>query len=260
VRTSAHKAGAVALAAAAVAATALLARPVTAAPLRPVARPADGTDAALLAERKESKKRKTEKDPNPTPLWSLYPLNPAVSGTPAAPPEEATDLTARSQEATTEGDAVPSSGSTDDGMLLLAGAGAAALLLVAGLVWLAARRRTTPSRVGAGAASTGAASPRAAAAAAPPSTNGPAPAAAQPLAIAREHVRVHLSDGRSIEGWRRGSYSTDQRVVVLDVDNVYDAAGNKVAATPLDSFLLPPQIARIERFESPGPSQNDSRR
>jgi len=69
--------------------------------------------------------------------------------------------------------------------------------------------------------------------------------------VDREHVRVHLFDGRVVEGYKRGNYSKENRVLVLDVDAVYDANGSEVPSTPLDSFLLPPQIDRIEALDQP---------
>jgi hypothetical protein len=61
---------------------------------------------------------------------------------------------------------------------------------------------------------------------------------------------VHLHDGRRIEGWRKEGWRTeDNRVIVLDVDRVYDSAGKELATTPLDSFVLPPQIDHIEKLD-----------
>jgi hypothetical protein len=80
-------------------------------------------------------------------------------------------------------------------------------------------------------------------AAAPTATSEPVdPRAAQ-------HVCVHLHDGRRIEGWKKDSRARDQRVLILDVESVYDPAGNRVGATALDRFLLPPQIERIELLD-----------
>jgi hypothetical protein len=73
--------------------------------------------------------------------------------------------------------------------------------------------------------------------------------AAQGDSRAAQHVRVHLHDGRRIEGWKKDSRARDQKVLILDVDTVYDPAGNRVGPTALDRFLLPPQIERIERLD-----------
>ena len=82
--------------------------------------------------------------------------------------------------------------------------------------------------------------------------------------VDRQHVRVHLFDGRVIEGYKRGHYSQENRVLVLDVETVFDANGKEVPRTPLDSFLLPPQIDRIEPFDeasdAPGAGARDVRR
>jgi hypothetical protein len=63
-------------------------------------------------------------------------------------------------------------------------------------------------------------------------------------------VRVHLRDGRRIDGWRKGEgLSEDSRVMVLDVESVHDSTGVELASTPLDSFVLPLQIERIEKLD-----------
>jgi hypothetical protein len=62
----------------------------------------------------------------------------------------------------------------------------------------------------------------------------------------RDHVRVHLDSGRSIEGYRRLP-GTDARVVIVDVIEVRDADGHPVAPMASDLFV---QAARIERIDT----------
>ena len=196
------------------------------------------------------------RSPDPTGLWSLYPLDPEAAETPVPRLEESADEGLQQGELT-EGDRLQepvggsaltpedSGGAPGEVVVVLGGV---AVLATIGAGWmLAARRSKLPApatqsvRLGT--------SPAAGARAAPPP---------EVPGIVREHVRVHLSDGRSVEGWKRGSFTQEHRVLVLDVDDVFDASGTKVPSTPLDSFLLPPQIRRIELVDDPAVSSQDA--
>jgi putative inorganic carbon (HCO3(-)) transporter len=80
----------------------------------------------------------------------------------------------------------------------------------------------------------------------PPAERASQEAAPGEPVVDREPVRVHLLDGRVIVGYTAGHYSRENRVLLLDVERVVDAGGREIPSTPLDSFLVPPQIDRIE--------------
>lgn len=84
----------------------------------------------------------------------------------------------------------------------------------------------------------------------------PIPSASIPPAPPPEkrRVRVHLHSGRSIEGWTESSPDSSREVVIMTVALVRDPDGQVVAGTPLDSFLLSSQIARIEPVEEEMPT------
>lgn len=210
-------------------------------------------------------------------LWELYPIDPADAGTPLPTPEpDGTGATGAGispgakepaqqaegapaeggEEVPTEGDGAPAEAGGDATgddrgrptalwMPWLA-LGAVVLLVAGGGAALAARRSTRGGEQ-----------------AVPPPQRRPARRPPRPVAGApaqaggatrgastREHVRIHLHDGRRIEGWRKsGGVSRDHRVIVLDVHSVYDSAGRKLAASPLDSFVLPPQVDHIETLD-----------
>jgi hypothetical protein len=69
---------------------------------------------------------------------------------------------------------------------------------------------------------------------------------------AREHVRVRLSHGRVIEGWREPQPASEERpaVWVLDVERVFDPDGREVASIPRDSFLIAAHIVEVERLDA----------
>jgi hypothetical protein len=69
----------------------------------------------------------------------------------------------------------------------------------------------------------------------------------------RDYVRVHMRSGRSIEGWRDSSPAGSE-IVIMSVVTVRDAVGDEVMSTPLDSFLVSSQIARIEPLSQDDPS------
>jgi hypothetical protein len=210
-------------------------------------------------------------------LWELYPIDPADAGTPLPTPEPAADESGSvvsppaeepgepieqdagappepSQDVPAEGGGgapagtdidAPAGGRSNAGLSWLPwlAAGAVALVVAGGGAAFAARRSSRPS------GDVPSASPYAEQSTIPE----PSVAAITPPLRAgfdREHVRIHLHDGRRIEGWKKsGRVSEDNRVIVLDVENVYDSSGRELATTPLDSFVLPPQVDHIESLE-----------
>lgn len=85
----------------------------------------------------------------------------------------------------------------------------------------------------------------------PPPRGGPGPPPPRPAPappVEREHVRVRMVQGRTIEGWRRrGPGPHEQPVVwVLDVERVFDADGREVTSIPRDSFLVAAHIVEVE--------------
>jgi hypothetical protein len=247
---------------------------------RPHYRPVsgDGDSAGVSWSRQEEQRRRR---PGPVELWRLYPLNPLTGRRTPEPPQPSPSPT---DQAVAEGP-VPDTEAESDGSGSASGEGGAGFPLIPGLMilglagvvaaWVVARREShresRPSPVWGGAPGLEPAvapndlppSPRdetVAAAAPAPRTDGDRPRGSRPKArparrgsarngAAGEHVRVHLNDGRCIQGWKRDSRSTDQRVLILDVETVFDASGREVGSTPLDRFLLPPQIERIEPLD-----------
>jgi hypothetical protein len=59
-----------------------------------------------------------------------------------------------------------------------------------------------------------------------------------------EYVRVHLRDGRWIEGWRKGQ--SLNRVIILDPVAVCDREGLSESPDPEDSFIPESSVIRIE--------------
>ena len=210
-------------------------------------------------------------------LWELYPIDPADAGTPlptpdptatdasgsvvnpaaeeptghdaGAPPEPSEDVPAEVGGATSGNRDAPAGGGAGSGSTWIPwiAIGAVALVAAGGGAAFAVRRSARPS----GAISVATLAPEPAMSTEPrAATAAPwlrAPARAGPD---RDHVRIHLHDGRRIEGWRkRGRVAEDDRVIVLDVDSVYDSSGREVATTPLDSFVLPPQVDHIESLD-----------
>ncbi|MFN2488927.1 MAG: hypothetical protein ABR529_04165 [Actinomycetota bacterium] len=65
----------------------------------------------------------------------------------------------------------------------------------------------------------------------------------------RPRLKVYLHSGRCIEGVMEGKApSSDSDVMIMTVSTVWDAGGQRVASTPIDSFLLASQIARIDEL------------
>lgn len=212
-------------------------------------------------------------------LWELYPIDPADAGTPLPTPEPAatdasgsevspaaeeptSDVAGASSEPSGEapvevGGGVPAGAERDaagggeptsgPGWVPWLALGAGALVIAGGGAAFAVRRASRPSED----VSSAALEPE------PSITSKPSLAAAGPSVRIptragpdREHVRIHLHDGRRIEGWKKSErVSEDNRVIVLDVENVYDSSGREVARTPLDSFVLPPQVDHIESLD-----------
>jgi hypothetical protein len=209
--------------------------------------------------------KKERKRPGVSKLWSLYPMNPAAGRTPlptptaegpsdetlAAPVERTppTDVRAAALEQRRREEAA---GSPGEASPWTRGAGVAALgLVVVGAAWWVNGRR------GRRAALAGPAAAQRLSGVNEQPTLPSAPRvtlrskrAPGGVTADREHVRIHLQDGRRIEGWKKGGWiSEDERVLVLDVESVHDRAGHAVDTTPLDSFVLPPQIERIEKLD-----------
>ena len=59
-------------------------------------------------------------------------------------------------------------------------------------------------------------------------------------------VRVHLRDGRVVQGRVKYAATNDHPVLLLDVVNVTDAAGHRTEPEPLDAFLPLSEIGHIE--------------
>jgi hypothetical protein len=182
-------------------------------------------------------------------LWELYPIDPASPGTPLPTPDARLEErdpgegpAEREGESSDGGQGSPSGRDAPwvpAGMLLAVGAagGAAALL------WRRSRREPRPG-------SSGHVPHRLPRAGATPERPPLRASGRRNGAGDREHVRVHLRDGRRIDGWRKDDgLSEDSRVIVLDVESVHDSAGMELASTPLDSFVLPLQIDRIEKLD-----------
>jgi hypothetical protein len=72
----------------------------------------------------------------------------------------------------------------------------------------------------------------------------PRPVAIETLDDQHEYVRIHLRDGRWIEGWRKGE-SLNQ-VIILDPVATCDREGLKRTPDPEDSFIPESSVIRIE--------------
>jgi hypothetical protein len=202
----------------------------------------------------ERARRHKKPDVKPEKLWSLYPLNPRAGRTPGSPRSAAPTPAPSARygeenelpgsQALSPPAAQRSGGSSRSRVLWLAVAGIVVLCVMAVGLWLLRGRA-----VGAALPPVPAPRPRPVVQP-PPAPAAPSPEPPVPPATHRRHVRVFLHDGRSIEGWRKESLANDDRVLVLDVEAVYDAAGERVPGTPLDSFVLPNQIERMESLEA----------
>jgi hypothetical protein len=262
-----------------------------------VARAGAGPDSSLRAQASEVAPQQAGKKhdrrrggkgappaPKPTDLWSLYPLNPAkqapgldaVQDNPGPVPAGGA-ASPQPRVAPVEG-STGNEGSTGTDIWVpgLAIAAAAALLL--GLAVRLAARSRRPVALGASLGGYERAPPahvaRASGAVPAPKDANSTPETGQPAAAgatsasggdhhseaAREHVRVHLADGRAIEGWKRESHTRDQRVLMLDVERVLDAKGEETPSRPLDSFVLPPQVDHIELLDEQDETRAGARR
>ena len=67
-----------------------------------------------------------------------------------------------------------------------------------------------------------------------------------------QYLRVHMGNGRIIDGWTGPTSQPvdDQVLQLVRVQHVYDRDGDEVASTPLDIFLVRSQIARIEYIDT----------
>ena len=74
----------------------------------------------------------------------------------------------------------------------------------------------------------------------------------------RSHVRVHLRDGRVVEGSVKRAATHDQPVLLLDIVNVADAAGHETEPEPLDAFLPLAEVGQIETIGEVDSSDNNS--
>ncbi|MDQ3659744.1 MAG: hypothetical protein M3454_01520, partial [Actinomycetota bacterium] len=65
-------------------------------------------------------------------------------------------------------------------------------------------------------------------------------------------LRVHMKNGRIIDGWSRSASQTseDEALTLFRVEQVYDQDGNEVVSSPLDVFLPRSQVARIEHIDA----------
>jgi hypothetical protein len=66
-----------------------------------------------------------------------------------------------------------------------------------------------------------------------------------------ERVLVQLTDGRSLEGYRRATTTARPGLLVLEIVQAFDADGNRTPSSRADSFILPSEIASIESTDTP---------
>jgi hypothetical protein len=74
----------------------------------------------------------------------------------------------------------------------------------------------------------------------------------------RSHVRVHLRDGRVVEGNVKRAATRDQPVLLLDIDHVADAAGQQTDPEPLDAFLPLAEVGHMETIDKVDSSGSNS--
>jgi hypothetical protein len=230
-----------------------LAAVATMSPMTATAAPDVSGGQARVASRYDKPKRDHKKQKvKPEKLWSLYPLNPRTGRSPASTQPSTPSPPPTSRYGADTGDEIagetssrPVASSTDasESWNPMPFALAAAAFGVAGLAWWFVFRRPRTANASAGVGQGRRVDP----VPIPPKTSTKTDEA---LPLERKHVRVFLRDGRSIEGWRKDAMARDDRVLVLDVETVYDSGGHRVDSTPLDSFVLPTQIEHIERLEA----------
>jgi hypothetical protein len=193
-------------------------------------------------------------------LWRLYPLDPEATQEDPAPqtkndrPAQAPPV---SSEQPNERDAAPSD--QDEGGLSATALLVAVTLLSVSLlsIGLVARRSTR----GAPTASPGRRIERAAVGVQPRAEvrlQGFRGRSALQQPEERSHVRVHLRDGRVVEGSVKRAATHDQPVLLLDIVNVADAAGQETDAEPLDAFLPLAEVGHIETIGDVDSSDNNS--
>jgi hypothetical protein len=192
-------------------------------------------------------------------LWRLYPLDPEAeqedpartkNDTPAQAPPVSSD-----REQPNERDAAP--GDQDEGGLSAIALLVAVTLLSVGLLsmGLVARRSTR----GVPTASPGRETERAAVGLQPERhLQGFRARSAMQQPEERSHVRVHLRDGRVVEGSVKRAATHDQPVLLLDIVNVADAAGQETDPEPLDAFLPLTEVGHIETIGEVDSSENNS--
>jgi len=193
-------------------------------------------------------------------LWRLYPLDPEAqqedpaprtkNDTPAQAPPVSSD-----REQPKERDAAPSDqdeGDLSASALLIAVTIVSVGLLSIGLV-------TRSSTRGAPTASPGRRTERAAVGLQPERhLQGFRARSAIQQPEERSHVRVHLRDGRVVEGSVKRAATHDQPVLLLDIVNVADAAGQETDPEPLDAFLPLAEVGHIETIGEVDSSDNNS--
>jgi Family of unknown function (DUF6338) len=74
----------------------------------------------------------------------------------------------------------------------------------------------------------------------------------------RSHVRVHLRDGRVVEGSVKRAATHDQPVLLLDIVHVADAAGQETDPEPLDAFLPLAEVGHMETIDEVNSSGSNS--
>jgi hypothetical protein len=206
-------------------------------------------------------------------LWRLYPLNPeagegppaeageeppaaaeeAPAPTPTTTPTLSPSATARAVDPPAARDATGTR--TRDRTPWLVGLGAgAALLTIVGL--LLRRRRAAPGELApevsartAAVADAGGSPPQArvANAAGPAGVRGPVSSPKE-----SDVVRVHLRDGRCVQGRLRGTAGRGGRVLLIDPETVHDRAGNELEVRSVDSFVPGSLIESVEHLAETG--------
>jgi hypothetical protein len=72
-------------------------------------------------------------------------------------------------------------------------------------------------------------------------------------------VRVHLRDGRKMEGAVKHVATQDSSVLLLDVVDISDAEGQKREPQPIDAFVPLVEVERIESIDEKDSHRDDAR-